>query len=125
MKQKKNSGGTPEEITNNNFGGRELNLRMIFSRFFKHIKPNKFEYQPRYFDQEREEIRQRFHSIRSRMAVVDETEMERLAKLSREFEVIRTKSYTYRQKQVSKSRFRFILILFVLSYLCYWFLTKA
>ncbi len=41
-----------------------------------------------------------------------------------ENETMEEESYIYRRKQASQSRFRFVIILFLLAYLCYWILTR-
>ncbi len=97
---------------------------MVLSRIFRQVNPRKFDYQPRYFDKEKAEIEERFKMVHTRSQDTTPMTKERLAKLSKEFEAIRQESYIYRRKQASQSRFRFVIILFLLAYLCYWILTR-
>ncbi len=95
---------------------------MILSRFFKGAKPRRFDYQSRYYDAAKEDLENRVKAAKRESENMENA--GRMARLEKEFESIREKSYSFKKRETSKSRLRFILILFVITYLCYWLLTR-
>jgi len=91
---------------------------------FKTPGHQRFDYAPLYYDAEKEELKERLKAAGHQLEE-DKVEGEyRRMKLAHEFSAMRRKSAAFARRQKSKSRLRFIIILGLLSYLCYWFLTN-
>lgn len=90
---------------------------------FKQTRHNRFSYQPIYYDPVKEELAQRVKSIQAENEEYGAA--YRRLKISSEFTSIRKNSAIFGRKQKAKSRVRFILILILLSYICYWVLTRV
>jgi len=96
---------------------------MLFSRFFKLAKPNRFEYQPLYYDQEKEELEERVRARNPHNRIL-ESDFSRRERLKGEFTSIRDGSKSFMRKEAAKSRMRLAVILIVLAAITCWFLLR-
>ena len=88
---------------------------MIINKFFKVPKPKRFEYAPKYYDQQKEELEERIKAIKEQQDTEGEAAKYRLGKF---FQSRRRTSFIQKQKQQSNVRLIVIIIvLFLLIYL--------
>lgn len=87
----------------------------IRTSFFKPAKHNRFSFNPRYYDPDKEELEKRIR-LAEREMTIDKTEEElRKMKIKSSFKRAREKSLSLDAKQeIKKSRIRFFLILIIL-----------
>ncbi|TVR78475.1 MAG: hypothetical protein EA412_08545 [Chitinophagaceae bacterium] len=99
----------------------------IRSVFFKIPEHNRFNYDPRYYDPEKEDLEKRV-----RLAKLNRPEEEQEAtteeellkiRIAQNFKKARTNSRPSISRSLNQSRLRFFIILGILLYLCYWILT--
>ena len=79
----------------------------------------RFDYQPRYYDAEKEELEQRVKELNLINEQVSKSVM-RKEQLSRKFKEARKQSLAASQGDKLKYRLRIILIISILSYICYY-----
>lgn len=90
---------------------------MIFNNFFKTAKHKQFEYSPRYYDQQKEELEQRIKAIKGEQNSEGEITKYRLENFFQ-----KRRSSSFAQKQKRQSNLRLVLIIIILGILVYFFL---
>ena len=87
---------------------------MILNKLFKVPKNKRFEYSPKYYDAQKEELQERINAIKGEQNPAGEAVKFRLEK---RFEQMRNSSRLGKQKQ--QSNVRIVIIIFILAILVY------
>lgn len=94
-------------------------MRSSFLRIPNH---QRFDYQPRYYDAEKEELEQRIKELNLINEQASKSEFHK-EQLSRKFREARKQSLVVSQGNKMKYRLRIILIISILSYICYYLIS--
>lgn len=93
----------------------------IKSSFFKAPRHQRFQFNPRYYDPDQEELEQRIRLAEREGALQNSEEGRRELKIKNQFRRVREKSLNLQTKQeIKKSRVRFLLILATLVAAAAW-----